>query len=421
MAITLRDLSDGQRLALADLLGSDRLPGPITRVTTARLVAATGLDGAAGLRDLVEALRGPLEDRRAARTARRLARDELWRWLEEKTAEVYHTGSLAGPLGRGPGGDPGGGLVRWVQATRLAGIPGGDVAAHRARLDGVLGVLRRLPADGTSLAALAADEFGNAHALDRGRTAAALVLDAAALSLGRPRPTDAESTRLLWEEVGVVPDTLSSTVLTLGLRPDGESQLAGWLRAMAEEGEPVVLTLSQLRRWPVPAAPAGETVIVVENPSLLREAASGGWRGPPLVCSSGRPTIAVVTLVRQLGARGATIRQHADFDGAGVAITAWLAERAGTIPWRMTAADYVSDQAGTRSTIPLRTPVPETPWDPALQTAMETSGVAIHEEEIRASLLGAAASFPAGGHSTSATDERRTDERGSVTVSYLPN
>ncbi|HEX3426970.1 MAG TPA: TIGR02679 family protein, partial [Acidimicrobiales bacterium] len=334
----------------------------------------------------VQALRGPIEDRRAARTARRLARDELWCWLEYETAEL----SLGGAMGAG--------LASWVEATRLAGIPGGDVAAHRALLNGVLGVLRRLPADGISLAALAADEFSNAHALDRGRTAAALVLDAAALGLERPRPTDAESTRLLWEEVGVVPDTLSSTVLTLGLRPDGDNQLAVWLREMAGAAEPAVLTLSQLRRWPVPAAPAGGTVIVVENPSLLREAASGGWRGPPLVCSSGRPTIAVVTLLRQLSARGATVRQHADFDVAGLAITAWLADRAGTIPWRMTAADYLSARAGTRSRIPLRSPVPATAWDSELQTAMATSGVAIHEEEIRLSLLGEAASYSPGGH-----------------------
>jgi hypothetical protein len=42
-----------------------------------------------------------------------------------------------------------------------------------------------------------------------------------------------------------------------------------------------------------------------------------------------------VTLLRQLGADGAILAQHADFDLTGLGITAWLAERAGTRPWRM--------------------------------------------------------------------------------------
>jgi hypothetical protein len=33
-------------------------------------------------------------------------------------------------------------------------------------------------------------------------------------------------------------------------------------------------------------------------------------------------------LVRQMGAAGAEVRQHADFDAAGLAITGWLAAQA---------------------------------------------------------------------------------------------
>src|SRR5207302_4649919 len=170
------------------------------------------------------------------------------------------------------------------------------------------------------------------HGLDRGRSAAALALDAVALALGRDRPSDAEATRALWESVGVVPDPLSSTVLALGLRPAAADAdpLAAWLAAAAIAGEAAVLTLAQLRRWPVGALPPDRVAYVVENPSLLTEAVARRWSGPPIVCSSGRPTLATVTLLRQLGAAGATLAQHADFDGAGLGITGWLADRAGT-------------------------------------------------------------------------------------------
>ncbi|MDQ4070236.1 MAG: DUF2399 domain-containing protein, partial [Actinomycetota bacterium] len=237
-------------------------------------------------------------------------------------------------------------------------------------------VLASLPADGVGLASLAADLLGDAHALDRGRPTASYVLDAVAAIRGRSRATDAEGARLLWEEVGVVPDPLSSTVLVLGLRP-----------AAAEE--PVVLTLDQLRRRPVPPLPAGDLAFIVENPALVSEAVARGWSGPPLVCSSGRPSIAVITLLRQLGAHGATLAQHADFDAGGLRITSWLAERAGTTPWRMTAADYLAAVALPRDRVPFRGRLPPSPWDPALQGAMETRGVAVHEEELRGELLSA--------------------------------
>jgi hypothetical protein len=71
-----------------------------------------------------------------------------------------------------------------------------------------------------------------------------------------------------------------------------------------------------------------------------------------------------------------------------MAITAWLAERAGTVPWHMTTGDYELAVRTTQAHLPITGPVPETPWDPALAPAMKTMGVAVHEEAIRARLLG---------------------------------
>jgi uncharacterized protein (TIGR02679 family) len=384
-AITLKDLTFDQRRAVADLLGSDRLPDRTTRIVVERLTRALHVQDIDALRAHVEEHRGPIPDRRAERHADSQARQELWDWLASAALDVT----------RGYGDAAPNALVAWVDGVRAAGVPAGDLAAHRSRLEQAVRVLRSLPAESATLAGTADDLLGDPHALDAGRPVARLVLDAVADLLGRERPSDAEGARLLWEAVGVAPDPLSSTVLVLGLRwPSDQSSgnpLCGWLDDLALAGEPAALTLAQLRRWPLPALSPDAVGYVVENPSLLAEAAAQPWAGPPLVCSSGRPTVAVLTLLRQLGAGGAVLRQHADFDRGGLGITAWLAERAGTIPWRMSSDEYLAAVATARPRPPLSRPLPATPWDPNLRPSLESHGVAVQEEEVRSALLAAIA------------------------------
>jgi uncharacterized protein (TIGR02679 family) len=376
LTLTLHGLSIDQRHALADLLGAAKLPRERTSLPLSKIATAVGVDSADELHRAVERLRGPIIDRRSMRLAARQERALLWEWLR---AELRTIPLLPDPHV----------LEAWVQDLRSAGARGG-VEVHRQRLQAVVAVLRSLPADGVTLAGLANDILGDSHGLDRGRSVAVMVLDALARIHGETRPVDAEAVRFAWERVGVAPDPLSSTVLILGLNPSSSSDdpVAEMLRAMWTVREPMVLTLAQLRRWPVQPLPRDAVGFVVENPSLIAEAATRRWAGPPLVCSSGRPTVAVLALLRQLGAHGATIYQHADFDPAGLAISAWLAERAGTVPWRMSEDDYHSAiGSGERTRPPIAGPVPATPWDPTLSTAMASAGSAVYEEEVRVSLL----------------------------------
>jgi hypothetical protein len=81
------------------------------------------------------------------------------------------------------------------------------------------------------------------------------------------------------------------------------------------------------------------------------------------------------------------MRQHADFDPSGLAITAWLTDRAGTIPWRMDAADYAAAAARLRSSVTLDSVIPPTPWDPNLAIEMTRRRVVVYEEEVRDELL----------------------------------
>ena len=373
VTLRLRNMPAEARHALADLLGLVRVPRSGGRVSVHRLIQALGLETAEELLEAVEAVRGPVLDRRAERLADWAAREGLWAWFAQETSTLTLLGT---PTWTAP----------WVERLRSQGVRSG-IEAHRRTLERALNVLRALPADGVPLAVLANDHVGDPHGLDRGRRVPAIVLDAVALATGgAPAPSDAEAARHLWEAVGVFPDPLSSTVLTLGLNPEASSPLGPWLAAAAAAGEPVVLTLAQIRRWPLPPLGADSAAYVVENPSLVAEAARRGWSGPPIVCSSGRPTVAVSTLLRQLGAQGAALLQHADFDAIGLGITAWLAARAGTTPWRMGADDYRA-VAGRRGNVSRFGTLPETPWDPQLQHAMYDAGAVVYEEALRTDLL----------------------------------
>lgn len=377
--LTLRGLSPATRQALADLLGTDRLPGPDVWVRVGRLLDVLGLTEASQLRALVEQLRGPLPDHRAERAGRQATRGALWTWLDEQ-ADTLDLGTGAGRL------------ADWVAAQRVAGMRGG-LDTYRRKLESALAVLRALPGDGVSLSSFASDHADDPHALDHSLALPALVLDAVASAFGQERPVGAEAARALWESVGVVPDPLSSTVLALGLPGGEQTPLQRWLAAVTAEGEPVVITLANLRRWPLPPLPAGAHLYVIENPSLVVEATAARWAGPPIVCSSGRPTVATVTLLRQLTSGGARAYQHADFDPAGLSITQWLARQAGTIPWRMDGADYAAH--AYRSQLLIRGSVPETPWDPTLRDLLERERRPVYEEQVRTELLAAMQLHPA--------------------------
>jgi Protein of unknown function C-terminus (DUF2399) len=90
-------------------------------------------------------------------------------------------------------------------------------------------------------------------------------------------------------------------------------------------------------------------------------------------------------LLRQLGAAGARLRYHGDFDWPGITIANGIAARFGALPWRLDAGAFRSaaDEGGPA----LRgTPVTAT-WDPALTQAMLELGVKVEEERVLDDLL----------------------------------
>lgn len=287
------------------------------------------------LAEVVEALTGPLRDRAAEQAAR------------EEPLELLAAVDLA-----------------WAAAVRSSGVlsrlsDAEQVARH------AVAVRAALPGGSQLRTHLAAAVTGDAHALDDGKPLAAVVLRGINAGV---LPTTAAERRAVWESVGVQADSVSTSVLTLGLRP----RAGGPLVEAADRGDPVHVTPWDLQRREVAVdAP----VLVVENPSVLEAFALHHAGLFAVVCTAGWPARVALDLLAQLDA---PLRYHGDLDWRGVEICSWLAERHGVRPWEMTSAAYLDAPGGGALT---GRPV-GTPWEPQLAEVMAERGVAVHEEQV---------------------------------------
>lgn len=373
--LTLPGLSDDARRALADLLGRRRPPGPAARVRVDDLDAGLRASRVgAGLADVLEAVGGPLADRRAERAGQRASWEALWD-LDHPALSRPEVGAwLAG-------------LRRAGTLRRLAGDP-----ARAARLlhDG-LQVVARLPERGVALSVLAAETVGDPHALDHGQPLATLVLRAAARLAEREVPTSARGRRQLWAEVGVACDPLSASVLVLGLRLAGADVVAAATREHARCALPLRLTLHQLVTTEAVRS-AQQRVLVCENPAVVAAATAhlgeaGHEPAHPLVCVEGMPDVAADRLLSGLAEAGTTLAFHADFDWGGLRIGNVLARRYGAVPWRFCAGDYRDALARVEVSERLTGRAVTAAWDPTLGPALRAAGTTVAEEQLLDTLL----------------------------------
>jgi uncharacterized protein (TIGR02679 family) len=276
-----------------------------------------------------------------------------------------------------------------VAAVWEASLPGLHKAGWVARLyaaddaDGMLGralaVLDALPETGTRLdrRVLASNTARNPHALDDGEPLAALVL--ALLSVAGIT-SFAQRSRAAWDAVGVDCDDLTGGLIAVGIYP------AGW---QLPAGTAVTLPPRELAscRWPQGPITRAWT-FVTENPSVASAAADLAATGAPvrLLCTSGTPSAVEIAAIARLVDAGWQIALRADFDAAGIAhVAAVLGAAPSSHPWRMGASDY-EQSLSTGGTVPL-VQVANTPWEPALATAMRACGLAAFEEALLPDLL----------------------------------
>ena len=322
----------------------------------------------AGVADSLRAALEQLDGRIAYRAAEREALQAQWQQLRDACAHVEFAALLQIPGGLG--------LLK-----RLAGQK--PVAAAHL-LEKAQAVLGRLPAQGISRSQLAAQELGDAHALDSGCAVATLVLAVLRSALTQEAlsgPEDAgfgeASDRELWAKAGVLVNELARPALLLNLP------------GVATPGEPTYLSLRKLLRSPPEWAVRGRAVFVCENPNLIAIAADHLGAGcAPMVCTEGMPAAAQRTVLTQLAQAGAALRYHGDFDWPGIRIGNHVMREHGAQPWRFGAADYLAALGiASRSGRPLQGSESEASWDAALTQAMRTAKQAIDEEMVAGSLM----------------------------------
>lgn len=332
--LALPRLESDEVRALSGLLGARWravLPGADSSVDLAALDDALRTSRAAcSLAAAAAAAHGsPLVDRRAVSNARRTEREDRWRELHEHPALSVHPA-----------------LSDWLERERSTGaaIRAGGADPFKLFRD-ALALLRELPAEPPqTLARFAATRCdGDPHALDRDRPLDS-VLRRALAALDEEPGIDgagAEARRSRYDRWGLGCDELSSTALCSGLRPreDG-SPLAAALCVSAAGGEPRVVTLRELRG--VEQLDCGPIVWTCENPDVVAAAVDAlGVSCPPLICTGGWPSTACLRLVRAIGATGAELRHHGDFDVEGLQILDRLLSVTEGQLWRMAPEDYV--------------------------------------------------------------------------------
>jgi uncharacterized protein (TIGR02679 family) len=320
---------------------------------------------ASTLREALELLDGPLDDRKADRKNR----EQAWSML---------LGSVDHPRLRTLIADPTG-------VALLKRFSSSDAQRGAELLNMARRVLEHLPQRGTPLAHLAARELGDSHALDTGRPVATLVLRACGLE---EVPDPKERSRDQWARLGITVNELAAPALCFNLSAQGETPGARVVRAGAATGEPIHLTLRTLLRDPPEWDLSGRSVFVCENPSIVAIAADRlGVDCAPLVCTHGMPTAAQQALLRQLTHHGAHLLYHGDFDWAGLRIGNFVMREFNASPWRFSAADYEAARAMIGRPLSAIEHI-DALWDSQLRTAMATHTIAVHEEAVVETLMG---------------------------------
>ena len=233
------DLDDDGADQLSGLLGRPMRAG-VTQVKLAALdVALRSSPAKRGLVAVVAELTGgPLRDRPAERNKVHARREQLWAELDRLLAGH----GLASQAWTRPWTDwlhRGGVLIR---------LPADQASQALAIAVGTLAKVLDSDQPPTAIAELASGVTGDAHGLDDGAPATALLLRGLAFALDVPSPTSAAERRLLWQRVGVSTDEISGTVITYGLRPPGTDRWPAMMRERADLGLITHLTVHELRR-----------------------------------------------------------------------------------------------------------------------------------------------------------------------------
>ena len=373
-SVTLEMPTANERRAVAALLRQPLSKGSSLRIDLSAVLASLAVAGIdLSWNQLLDRLCGPVPEARTAERLNALAWENLWRTALAEIELSPFTGAMP-----------------WLQKLQRDGLlkrlsVGVSQLGSRLLSDGAR-LLRALPlSTEDSLARIAAQYFGDSHALDMDRPLATLVLRGLSQRMDQATPITQREKRALWAEYGIVCDDLSAPALTLNLRFGGNTPLGRIAEAATEAGFPLHLTTRLLWKTSWKDVVCPDQVFVCENPTVVSLAADRfGPCCAPMVCIGGEPKTASRILLRQLQEAGAALYYHGDYDWAGISIAGRVMKEFGAHPWRFTALDYcaITQPGRTLAGSPV-----DTPWDEGLRAAMESRGMAFDEEALAESLL----------------------------------
>lgn len=269
--------------------------GSQTTVPLRQLLAVHALR-AEELVALVERAVGrPVVDRAAARRSAVELRSDLWAYAERRLP----------------------GVPALVARLRSAGVGAEDAGSVRQLIDALADAVEMLPLSvAVPLPKLAHDVTGDPHFFDLPTQAGQRLVSAVSELVGVAEPTRPDLVRRLLQQVGIIADRLSSTVLLLNVQASGTGEID---RRLSQSTLPVALTLADLTVTAPELAP--QTLTVVENPSVL-EVALAAQVTMPLACTSGQLGSVDHALLQLAVDAGVHLRYAGDVDRDGVQIAA---------------------------------------------------------------------------------------------------
>lgn len=369
--VSMPSLSDSASMHLSSLLGSVRLT---TRLDLAQLESAlVSLDIEKDLDRALTRLGAPPCVQRREERAQSARRESL------RDAMNEHVRLWPEPWTRQ--------WSDWLfQSGQMAGL---DQTTAMRMLKQVRQLLDRWRAGrGTSEARndLAASVCGSAHALDDGQLLERCTRRALWYALDGK--SDYHNARAVWIAAGIYPDRVSAPVLAWNLPLDRQSVLGAISSAATSAAVPLHLPAMAFDRHNI-IVDSANPVLLIENPRLV-EAAAERKLDRCVISTNGNPSTAVMQLVQGLLQSGVVVRNHNDFDSAGIGICRRMAEL-GCTPWYMGAADYLQAlefAADNALQLPCDTSeTGSTPWDPELQYEMNIKKSIVHEELLLDNIL----------------------------------
>jgi uncharacterized protein (TIGR02679 family) len=347
--VILAASTPGERRNIASFLGKPPYPEALVKIKLTDVEKALKYSFNCTLPDVLTAFfpGQPLVTRSEQRLAHSQHQAQYCAALASIVAELPEGSRGCSWLMHGPHG------LEWL-FSRYKNAPSEEQEQQLTLVRHIVQVLDRLPSPGQPerLALFAQRTSGDPHALDPDRAAGRLFLLALSdLKSGSEHtvlpPQNRTQTLRLYTDMGLLIDTISSNVAVFNLAgamhdtgsPDPLLQVAG--------KRVLLLPLRQVLEWQR-IIPAGKDIYVFENPQVFEEviaALDRVTRLPTIICTSGWPSVAALTLLDRLLAEPPDKRlfYSGDFDLKGLQIAAFLLARypRHCLPWRFDTDTYL--------------------------------------------------------------------------------